>query len=219
MAVSPAIAQLQDQQVFLTQALRCMLEGTWCGETSVQAYVSALDPSLQVGCVPPYRHSDIPPEPPYYLSLYEPEEEMPAQAASWTCAACSLAWLERALGLNEDGSEWLAVDEIGNPEHINATYGLMDGSGSQLQHVLLDTYGQGTNQGWLDFDTAYAIFSQTPGMMSGGAWYHWVGVRGVDGSGNLWVANSAPGYKSVWDTLTRADFNRLGPFSCVWTRA
>ena len=110
-------------------------------------------------------------------------------------------------------------DEIGNPENINATYGLMDGSGAQLQHVLLDTYGQNTNQGWLDFDTAYAIFSQTPGMMSGGAWYHWVGVRGVDGSGNLWVANSAPGYKSVWDVLSRADFNRLGPFSCVWTRA
>jgi hypothetical protein len=139
-------------------------------------------------------------------------------AASWTCAACNLAWIERALGWR--GRQRVGRgDEIGNPENINATYGLMDGSGAQLQHVLLDTYGQNTNQGWLDFDTAYAIFSQTPGMMSGGAWYHWVGVRGVDGSGNLWVANSAPGYKSVWDVLSRADFNRLGPFSCVWTRA
>jgi hypothetical protein len=220
MAVSSEITQLQEQQSLLTNALRTMLEGRWCGAPpSTQAYVQALDPSLGVTCVPPYRYSDRPPEPPYYLSLYDPAENMPPQSTAWTCAACSLAWLERALGLNQDAGEWSAVDEIGQPENINATYGLMDGSGAQLQHVLLETYGQSTHQGWLDFDTACAIYSQTPGMMSGGAWYHWVGVRGVDGSGNLWIANSSPGYKSVWDVLGRADFNRLGPFSCVWSVA
>jgi hypothetical protein len=159
--------------------------------------------------------SDQPPRPPDYLADYNPNEPMPRQTASWTCSACSLAWLERALGLNGAADEWSAVEEIGTPENINPTYGLMDGSGSQLQRVL-DGYGQATHQGWLTFDSAYAIYSQTPGMMSGAQWYHWVGVRGVI-NGNLWIANSAPGYGSVWDVLTRDDWNRLGGWSCVWT--
>src|SRR5215468_10923391 len=61
LSVSPAdaIQQLQDQQALLTQALRAMLEGNWCGAPpSVQAFVSALDPSLSPTCVPPYRQSD-----------------------------------------------------------------------------------------------------------------------------------------------------------------
>ena len=216
MTLSPEVQQLVDQQALLTSALRAMLEGNWCGAPpSVQAFVSALDPALDVQCVPPYRASDKPPEPPGYLADYNPEEPMPRQAASWTCSACSLAWVERALGLNPGADEWSAVAEIGQPQNINPTYGLMDGSGAQLQRVLRDTYGQDSHQGWLSFDQAYSIFAQTPGMMSGGAWYHWVAVRGtVDGS--LHIANSAPGYQGVWDVLSRQDFQRLGPFSCVW---
>jgi hypothetical protein len=106
------------------------------------------------------------------------------------------------------------VYEIGYPSNINSTYGLMDASGSALRAVLND-YGVGTDQGWLDFDTTYAIAQDTPGMMSGAAWYHWTGIRGVD-SGCLWVANSAPGYKGVYDHVSRDDFNRLGGFSVVW---
>ena len=51
--------------------------------------------------------------------------------------------------------------------------------------------------------------------MSGQAWYHWVALRGVRGN-QIWIANSAPGYKGVWDTLSREDFVRLGAFSVVW---
>lgn len=216
-AVSDQLDQLDAQQALLTQALRAMLEGEWCGAPpSVQAFTSALDPTLDVQCVPPYRETDRPPPPPDYLANYDPNTYMPPQAYNWSCSACSLAWLQRALGLNPNATEDSAVAEIGYPQNINPTYGLMDGSGSQLQRVLSD-YGQDSAQGWLDFDQAYYRYSISPGCMSGGAWYHWVGVRGVDGSGNLWIANSAPGYKGVWDILSRADFNRLGPFSCVVT--
>jgi hypothetical protein len=37
----------------------------------------------------------------------------------------------------------------------------------------------------------------------------------VQGS-NLWIANSAPGYKGIYDVLSRYDFDRLGGFSVVW---
>lgn len=218
MSVSPEIQQLQDQQALLTSALRAMLEGHWCGAPpSVDAFVLALDPDQIINCTPPVLESDAPPESPDYLAEYDPATAMPPQVYSWTCSACALDWIKRATGLAPNSTREGTVDEIGYPENINPVYGLMDGSGAELQEVL-DAYEQSSSQGWLSFDQAYAIFSQTPGMMSGGAWYHWVGVRGIDGP-NLWIANSAPGYMGVWDTLSRADFNRLGPFSCVWTTA
>lgn len=139
---------------------------------------------------------------------------MPHQAASWTCSACALAWVERSTGVNPAAEEWSAVAEIGEPENINATYGLMDSSGSQLRRVL-DEYGLPSSQGWLTFDYVYAIAEQTTGLMSGGAWYHWVGIRGTYGS-TIWIANSAPGYKGIYDTLSREQFNNLGPFSVVY---
>lgn len=112
------------------------------------------------------------------------------------------------------GSREATVYEIGYPHNINSSYGLMDSSGSALRAVL-DKYGVASEQGWLDFDTTYAVAEEAPGMMSGAAWYHWVGIRGVD-AGCIWVANSAEGYKSVYSHVSRDDFNRLGGFSVVW---
>lgn len=207
---TPEIAQLQDQQYILTQGLRGMLEGNWCGEGSTEAWVRALDPGLQFDCTTPILASDAPPVPAF---SYDPNAYMAPQIYDWTCSACSLDWLLVATGARGSDRE-RTVNEIGTPENINATYGLMDGSGVQLQRVL-SQYGMASEQAWLSYDSAWSIYSQSPGMMSGGAWYHWVGVRGTS-DGNLWIANSAPGYKSVWDILSRDDFNRLGPFSCVW---
>lgn len=215
MATSPEIAQLQQQQVYLTRALQGALEGHWCGAPpSTEAFVAALDPALQIACTPPVLKSAAPPSPPGYLANYDPNTVQPRQQASWSCSACSLAWVLRATKLDPECYEQCGIDKIGYPQNINATYGLMDGSGSQLMRVLGE-YGQNSHQGWLAFDDAYAVYSTTPGMMSGAAWYHWVGVRGTQ-DGNLWIANSAPGYKNVWDILSREDWNRLGGFSCVW---
>jgi len=142
---------------------------------------------------------------------------MPTQRANWTCSACALAWVLRATGLDSGANEDQCVSQIGYPENINGTYGLMDGSGAQLRRVLAE-YGQDSSQGWLTFDSVYAIAGRTTGMMSGGGWYHWVALRGHDG-GNIWVANSAPGYRGVWESLSRDEFQRLGPFSVVWLEA
>ena len=120
----------------------------------------------------------------------------------------------RATQLNPNATEQSCIEAIGEPQNINPTYGLMDGSGSQLRRVIGE-YGVQTEQGWLGYDDVYATFGGTTGLISGGAWYHWVGVRGHDG-GNVWIANSAPGYKGVYSTLTREQFNALGPFSVVW---
>lgn len=145
---------------------------------------------------------------------------MPGQLYDWTCSACSTEWIERALGFPRGHDVYTnreqVVYAIGYPGNINGTYGLMDGSGAQLQRVLADSTGFDSAQGWLDFDEVYGLAAdQTPTLMSGASWYHWVAVRGVQGSA-LWIANSAPGYKGIFDILSRADFDRLGGFSVVW---
>lgn len=146
---------------------------------------------------------------------------MPGQLYDWTCSACSLEWTKRSASLIASPDDIYAsrettVYEIGYPDNINGTYGLMDGTGAQLQRVLSD-YGQDSLEGQgLSFDDVYLLAqSGTPAMMSGAAYYHWVAVRGVQGS-LLWIANSAPGYKGVYDYLSREDFNRLGGFNVVW---
>lgn len=138
---------------------------------------------------------------------------MAPQYYDWTCSCCSLDWVLEATW-RRGSDRYLTTMEIGYTHNVNPSYGLMDGSGAELQRVL-QSYGQPSEQSWLDFDSVYGLAQQTTGMMSGGNWYHWVALRGVQGS-NLWIANSAPGYKGVWDVLSREDFNRLGGFSVVW---
>lgn len=139
---------------------------------------------------------------------------MAPQVYDWTCAACSLDWVKVSVGLTPASDRENTVYEIGYPDDINPVYGLMDASGEALRGVLRD-YDQPSAQGRLSFDEVYEIAQDAPGMLSGASWYHWVALRGVQGT-NLWIANSAPGYKGVWDVLSREDYERLGPFNVVW---
>ena len=139
---------------------------------------------------------------------------MAPQVYGWTCSACALDWVMRSAEIVPNYNRERAVHDIGYPENINAQHGLMNSNGDALRAVLRG-YGQPSEQGWLNFDQAYARAVETTGMMSGAAWYHWVAVRGVQ-DGNLWIANSAPGYKGIYDILSPVDFQRLGGFSVVW---
>lgn len=140
---------------------------------------------------------------------------MAPQAYDWTCAACSLDWVLRSTGLNPNSNREAVVYEIGYTEQINPWTGLTNVSGpGQALIDVLSGYGQDSSQGWYDFDTICQLVQYDTGMMSGTNWYHWVALRGTQGS-NLWIANSAPGYKGVWDILSPYDFNRLGPFNVV----
>jgi hypothetical protein len=138
---------------------------------------------------------------------------MAPQVYSWTCSCCALDWVLESTG-RRASDRYLTTMEIGYTENVNPTYGLMNGDGRELQRVLGD-YGLPSQQEWLDFDSVYELAQWTTGMMSGGNWYHWVSLRGTSGS-NLWISNSAPGYKGIWDILSREDFNRLGGFAVVW---
>ena len=214
--VSSRLDALDRQQVILTEALRAILEGNWQGAPpSLEAHLFALNPGLQ-GTIQgrvPFRVSDRPPPKKSFMANFDPNTPMTHQENGWTCSVCALDWVLRATKVAPDHSRTQALNEIGYPQHVNETWGLMDGSGSALRRVYT-SYGLNSTQAWLTFDDVYAAAGDTTGQMSGGKWYHWVAIRGRDGD-NLWIANSAPGYDGVADSLSRADFNRLGPFSVV----
>ena len=144
---------------------------------------------------------------------------MPAQLYSWTCSCCATEWVERAVGAGRSDDIYANREavtyHVGYKENVNPSYGLMDGSGAQLQRVLLEHAGLRTQQAWLSWDEAYSIYSHTLGLMSGAGLYHWVGVAGVQGD-SLHLANSACGYKGVYSTLSRAQWDQWGGWSCIW---
>ena len=144
---------------------------------------------------------------------YNADEPMPPQQADWTCAACSLAWLNRALSIDHAADEWSAVEYIGNPEHINPTYGLMDGSGARLAECLREQ-GAPAFTSWPQFWQVYNLAAEMPFLIGGAGWYHWVGVRAAYDD-VLWIANSAMGWMGVQNILSESQWNNLGPFAAV----
>ncbi|MBV8715245.1 MAG: hypothetical protein JO020_14915 [Chloroflexi bacterium] len=212
--VESQLTQLEQRLRLQTDGLAQMLQGRWTGRQSLEADLKLLNPTTQLTPKPPLLVSQAPAPPKGWRSTYQPNTEMPPQVYDWTCSACSLDWVLRATGVAPHHTREQAVSEIGYPENVNPTYGLMDSSGSALRRVFAD-YGLQTGQAWLTFDQVWAGANQSTGQMSGGTWYHWVAIRGTKGS-DLWIANSAPGYKGVWDILTREQFAALGPFSVVY---
>lgn len=132
---------------------------------------------------------------------------------------CATEWTERAVWASRSDDVYANREEvtyaIGYPGNISPALGLHDGSGAQLQRVLREQTGLEFQQGWLSFDEARAVYDGGLGLGSGQAFYHWVAFRGVSGS-NLWISNSAPGYRGIYDQLSRYDYDRLGPWSCLW---
>jgi hypothetical protein len=139
---------------------------------------------------------------------YHDEGEQVPQTADWTCSACSLAWMNRALGI-----------DVANDANINAMYGLMDASGARLRECLREQ-GAPSFICWPSWSQLYAFAEHDAVLIGGVGWNHWVACRYVEVPGEshdnaICIANSAPGWMGVSDWLREEDFYRLGPFAAV----
>jgi hypothetical protein len=102
--------------------------------------------------------------------------------------------------------------EMGYPSCVNESYGLMS------QQCLVDEFmrhGLIAHQAWLTFDQAYALARTNTGTINPTGQYHVMALRGTSGA-DIAVANSAEGYMGVYSTLSRDQFNALGPVSVVF---
>jgi len=137
---------------------------------------------------------------------------MPGQAYDWTCSVCSSTWVIQATGtaytdMDIYDARYAVGERMGYPSCVNPTYGCMS---AQCAIDVLESYGLKVRAEFVTFDQAWTVMSNTTGLINLQGMYHFMGCRGVT-SDSLWVANSAQGYRGVYDHLTRSQFNSLGP--------
>jgi len=151
---------------------------------------------------------------------WDPDWFMPAQAYGWTCSVCSVTWLVQATDIahqEDDIYEARAAVglRMGVPDCVNPTYGCMS---DQCVIDTLASYGLVARQAYVTFDQAYAIARTHTGTINPQAQYHFMAIRGTSGS-DIAVANSAEGYMGVYSTLSRSQFNALGPVSVIYVES
>jgi hypothetical protein len=139
------------------------------------------------------------------------------QSDDWSCSVASAAWMLHSLGIAEAYPALeAAMVQAGlvSPQH-----GLEVGSGGPLADWLGATFHLNTEHcfpvtwAWL-----LGVAGRCPIMIGSGALYHWVAVTDTDGT-TLTLANPAPGYRGLGDTMTETQFNYWAPWACVWIAA
>jgi hypothetical protein len=102
---------------------------------------------------------------------------------------------------------------------------LLDASGAGIVDYLATIGIDAENDASADWSEIYFSAGYQPMLMGGRNWCHWTGVRispvalerpDID---LLALANPAPGYMGVEQTIGPEDFDRLGTFSAVWFTA
>lgn len=137
---------------------------------------------------------------------------MDPQLYEWTCSVCSYTWVINSSNTDPDLDRETAGEIIGYPGCVNETYGLMS---AQCMIDAFAHYGLKAKHGYYTFGEAYSICTAHTGVINPIGMYHFMAIRGVQG-GNIWVANSAPGYCGIWDHLGEYDYETLGPVQLIW---
>jgi hypothetical protein len=141
------------------------------------------------------------------------------QDVPWDCAAASLTWALNTIGRGVTEAD--VVSGLG-PSRISPTYGLLDASGAGIVSYLAEIGIGAANNPSASWDDILAAAGSQPMIMGGRYWCHWTGVRigGPEqwsvGERFLALANPAPGWMGVGQTLNQEVFENLGPFSAVW---
>jgi hypothetical protein len=93
--------------------------------------------------------------------------------------------------------------------------GLLDGTGVGIVRWLeMQPYSASSQRAvW---DDVLQLLTDCPLIMGSSRWYHWVGVREVGSAGNLLLANPAPGWAGIYQTMTRDQFETFGDFYAVY---
>jgi hypothetical protein len=147
--------------------------------------------------------------------VYDPTVPIAVQNEAWSCSIYAGDWVLRSLGLPSDDET--LEDEMLQRGIVTKEHGLMDARGYGLAAVVRDHLPPETQVDvyeTLTWDQLFDLAGSGPMAIGGRAWNHWVAVRGVS-KNTIALANSAPGYKSVFQNLRALDFKRLGPFSGV----
>jgi hypothetical protein len=144
---------------------------------------------------------------------YDPETPPERQVQGWACSIRTATWMLKSLGGTLDAG---AVQDLMVPQYVSPALGLLDGSGAGLADFLGLQTGCTVGHQWVDWAWLQAHAGTMPIGIGSPSMYHWLAVRGVNADGTLALANPAPGYDGVYDTMTEAQFNAWAPWAGVW---
>jgi len=150
---------------------------------------------------------------------YNKLEPVHPQEHSYDCSQDSLEWAMWALG-RKPADGWMEATMIAE-KVMSPELGLLDATGAGLAAFVVRQYGEfgflSNNEPLISFDWIAAEGGHAyPVLMGGRAWGHWTAVRDYDAARDLLLlANPADGWKGVGQTMSRDQFQALGPFSAV----
>jgi hypothetical protein len=149
--------------------------------------------------------------------VFNPQEPPHPQEEDFDCSQESLEWALYSLGRRPQ-ENWLEPTMIAEGV-MSRDLGLLDASGAGLAAFVRRHYGEygytAENVASVSYEDVVREAGLYPLLIGGRAWNHWSGVRGYDAGQGLLLANPAPGWKGIGQTLTRQQFTALGPFSMV----
>lgn len=154
---------------------------------------------------------------------FDPNTPPIPQDDPWSCAPTSTRWAMTALG-RHPGPTYIE-DLMLRDGIVTQADGLLDATGGQLAAWIgkpgPEYYGDdgfyGNNEPLVSFDwCALEGDHAYPLLIGGRRWGHWSALRGFDAAnGLLLLANPAPNWMGVGQTMDRSTFDALGPFSAV----
>jgi hypothetical protein len=150
---------------------------------------------------------------------YNPDARVDRQPDDWSCSIQSTEFLLRSIG-RAPGDQWIQ-DQLLGQGIVTRELGLMNATGEQLAAWITREYGsemgfEAHHADPVTFDDVWAGAGENPTLIGGRAWNHWVGARRRNDDGTLAIANPSPGFKGVGDSISRAQWAALGPFSAVY---
>ena len=150
-----------------------------------------------------------------WWDIYGENRDLPMaqQLRNWTCSICACDWLLRATGLDPYSTREKVAGEIGYPGCVDEFSGLRD---TQCLVRVLEQYGVRAEVEWVGWMRAMEIAQSTAFIADSIGAYHFMGGRGVTGDGSLWLANSAPNYMSIGESVSRLRFLDLTPWKFVY---
>lgn len=148
---------------------------------------------------------------------FDPHTPTELQRQDFSCSIRSATWVLKSLGVDIDAG---TLEDEMVPGIVSRDQGLLDARGYGLAETLkahLPDEWDGRVRVYesLTWDDMQWRATGGPMALGGRGWNHWTAVRGLNPDGSLNLANPAPGWRGVDQRLTRADWDRLGPWSGV----